>query len=211
MAAAINFFGGLGAVTATGIGSSGVGFYGSTFGSSVQVASYQDSTFITNSNGTVNGGQINNNKYLGNTSGVSVNGGAAQQLSGVPVASATMNIRFTFDSPVMTQNGQVRIFDRSSIDSNASGVTSEVSQFVNSGSGVNQTTGAAQASHNGWLALNGSGLTMTLLSSPGSGGLSPSGTGTTDSRHDWFVGISASPDSIGSKTLFGLYCSLEYL
>ena len=30
-------------------------------------------------------------------------------------------------------------------------------------------------------------------------------------RHTWFVGISASPLSIGSKTQYGLYVSLEYL
>jgi hypothetical protein len=210
LAAAIDFYGGLGA-SLTGLGASGIGFYGATFGSSVQVSSYQDSTFITNSNGTVNGGQIDNNKYLGNTSGVSVNGGTAEMLSGVPTTSGTLNVRFTFDSVVMTQNGQFRIMDRVSADAPASGVTAEVAQLVNGGSGVDQGTGAAQASHNGWMALAGSGTTMTLLSSPGSGGLSPSGTGTTDTRHDWYLAMSATPTSIGSKTSFGAYVSLEYL
>jgi hypothetical protein len=32
-----------------------------------------------------------------------------------------------------------------------------------------------------------------------------------DTRHTWYVGISASPLSIGSKTQYGLYVSLEYL
>tara|TARA_Y100000593_G_scaffold85589_1_gene162866 strand:+ start:2997 stop:3926 length:930 start_codon:yes stop_codon:yes gene_type:complete len=36
------------------------------------------------------------------------------------------------------------------------------------------------------------------------------GTGLAK-RHTWFVGISASPLSIGSKTQYGLYVSLEYL
>lgn len=210
MAAVIGFWGSLGA-SELNLGSSGVGFYGSTFGSSVQVGSYQDATFITNSNGTVNGGQLDNLKYVGTTSGVQVNGGATENLSGVPLASATLNIRFTFDTAVKTQNGEARIFDRTDINANASGVTSRVAQLVNGGSGVNQSTGAAQASHNGWLALNGSGLTMTLLSSPGSGGLSPNGVDTSGTRHDWYLGLSASPDSIGSKTLYGLYCELEYL
>jgi len=30
-------------------------------------------------------------------------------------------------------------------------------------------------------------------------------------RHDWYVALSASPDSIGSKTQYGLYFTLEYL
>ena len=36
------------------------------------------------------------------------------------------------------------------------------------------------------------------------------GTGLSK-RHTWFIGISASPLSIGSKTQYGLYVSLEYL
>ena len=36
------------------------------------------------------------------------------------------------------------------------------------------------------------------------------GTGLAK-RHTWYVGISASPLSIGSKTSYGLYVSLEYL
>lgn len=208
MAAAIDFFHGNGS---TALGASGVGFYGAVFGSSVQVSSFQDSTFITNSNGTVNGGAMNNDKYVGTSSGVQVNGDATTNLSGVAVESGTLNVRFTFDSVVMTQNGQFRIMDRIDADAPASGVTSEIAQLVNGGSGVNQSTGEAQASHNGWMALAGSGTVMTLLSSPGSGGLSPSGTGTTDTRHDWYLAMSATPTSIGSKTSFGAYCSLEYL
>lgn len=208
MAAAIDFFHGNGT---TALSTSGVGFYGATFGSSVQVASYQDTTFITNSNGTVNGGAMNNDKYVGTTSGVQVNGEATINLSGVALASGSLNVRFTFDSVVQTQNGEFRIMDRVDADAPASGVTSQVAQLVNGGSGVDQSTGAAQASHNGWMALAGSGTVMTLLSSPGSGGLSPSGTGTTDTRHDWYLAMSATPTSIGSKTSFGGYCALEYL
>jgi len=208
MAADISFFHGNGT---TALGASGIGFFGSTFGSSVQVGSFQDSTFVTNSNGTVNGGALNNNKYVGTSSGVQVNGDSTVNLNTVALASGSLNVRFTFDSVVMTQNGQFRIMDRVDADAPASGVTSEVAQLCNGGSGVNQSTGAAQAGHNGWLQLAGSGTTMTLLSSPGSGGLSPNGTGTTDTRHDFYLALSASPSSIGSKTSFGGYLQLEYL
>jgi len=209
MAAAINFYGGL--ASETGLAASGVGFYGATFGSSVQVASYQDTTFITDSGGTANGGQIDNNKYLGNATGVSINGAASADLNTVDVASGTLNVRFTFDTVVMTQNGEFRIFDRTTITAPASGVTCHVAMLGNGGSGVNQTTGAAQAGHNGWAALSGASPKWVLLASPGSGGLSPNGTGTTDTRHDWYIALSATPTSIGSKTLFGAYVALEYL
>jgi|TARA_B100000085_G_scaffold158971_1_gene144521 hypothetical protein len=38
-----------------------------------------------------------------------------------------------------------------------------------------------------------------------------SGNSCRATRHDWYVALSASPDSIGSKTDFGLYFTLEYL
>lgn len=38
-----------------------------------------------------------------------------------------------------------------------------------------------------------------------------SGNSCRSTRHDWYVALSASPDSIGSKTDFGLYFTLEYL
>jgi hypothetical protein len=208
MAAAIAFYSGDGV---TALGSSGIGFYGSTFGQSVQVASYQDSTFITNSNGTINGGQLTNTKYVGTTSGVQINGGSTITFATVPTISGTMNVRFTYDTPVKTQNGEIRIFDRSDPDADPSGVTCQVNQIVNGFSGVNQSTGAADAANDGWFDLAGSGSTMVLLSSPGESGLSPSGVDTTDDRHDWYFALSASPDSIGSKTLFGAYIALEYL
>lgn len=211
MAAAIDFYHGDGI---TALGTSGVGFYGATFGSSVQVSSYQDSTFITNSNGTVNGGAMNNDKYVGTSSGVQVNGDATVNLTDVALESGTLNARFTFDSVVMTQNGEFRIMDRVDADAPASGVTCQVAQLVNGGSGVDPDTGAAQAwdaTDDGWKALAGSGVTQTLLSSPGSGGLSPDGTGTTDTQHDWYLAMSATPTSIGSKVNFGAYLQIEYL
>ena len=40
---------------------------------------------------------------------------------------------------------------------------------------------------------------------------SNSGEAVRSLRHDWYVALSASPESIGSKTDFGLYFTLEYL
>ena len=41
--------------------------------------------------------------------------------------------------------------------------------------------------------------------------LSNEGVAHQSTRHDWYLAISASPDSIGSKTQYGLYFTLEYL
>jgi hypothetical protein len=41
--------------------------------------------------------------------------------------------------------------------------------------------------------------------------ISKSGEACRARRHDWYLALSASPGSIGSKTDFGLYFTLEYL
>jgi hypothetical protein len=41
--------------------------------------------------------------------------------------------------------------------------------------------------------------------------ISKSGEACRSKRHDWYLALSASPGSIGSKTDFGLYFTLEYL
>ena len=211
MAAAITFYAGQGAGVWVNLNASGLGFFGASFGTSVQVGQYQDSTFITTGAGSAEGPQATNCKYL-TASGVSVDGGASVVPSAVAINSGTMNIRFTFDSVVKTQNCELRIFNRSNINTGAVGVTTQVLQIANGGSGVTSSgTAEAPASHTGWIAPSGSGVTVALLSSAGSGGLSPSGTNTQDTRHDWYTCMSASPLSIGSKELFGLYVQLEYL
>lgn len=212
MAAAINFYAGQGGGTWVDLNASGLGFYGASFGNSVQVGEYQDSTYITNSAGVSQGPQSTNTKYDTVTTGVIIDGDAAIVPSAVAINSGTLNIRFTFDSSVKTQNCELRIFDRTVITNGATGVTTQVLQICNGGSGVSSSgTAEAPASHSGWVAPSGSGIVMALLYGAGSGGLSPSGTDTQDTRHDWYTCMSASPLSIGSKEAFGLYVQLEYL
>lgn len=209
MAAAIAFKAG-GAGQPTVITGSGLGFFGASFGTSVQVGQFQDSTFITDGDGQTDFGVSTNTKFPGNSSGVVIDGQSEVQLSGVALSGAALNIQFTFDTPVTTQNAELRIFDRVLKNNNASGVTTQVAQLVNGGSGVD-ANGNASGTNTGWAALNGSGSIMTLLNSPGSGGLSPSGADTDDIRHDWYVTISATPTSIGSKVDYGLFVELEFL
>lgn len=215
MAAAINFYAGQGAGVWVDLSSSGIGFFGASAGTSVQVGQYQNSSFVSDGEGDTNGGyvQVTNCKYdTTDGSGVIVNGDVAVVPSAMVVNSGTMNIRFTFDSLVQTQDVQLRIFDRVAITNGATGVTTKVLQITNGGSGVSSSgTVEALADHQGWIAPSGSGTIVNLLSSAGSGGLCPSGVDTTDTRHDWYVGLSASPLSIGAKQAFGIYTQLEYL
>ena len=178
------------------IGGSGIGFFGSAgFGSSVAVGEYQSSTYITNSNGTIQGAEINNVKYVHPNSGLS--GSSTLALKNIPNYKATLNVRFTSTTAVKTQNAQIRVYDRSNINNDASGVTTKVAEIIHPSTSE--------------VGLLGSGTTLSLASSPGSSGLSPSGSNTIDARHDWYLALSASPDSIGSKTQYGLWIQLEYL
>lgn len=191
------------------LNSSGLGFYNTAFGTSVSVGSYQDSTFITNSAGTTQGPQVTNNKWTATNSG-SIDGLTMVNLLRIPNSLATLNIRFTHASSVQTQNVKLRIYDRSSINNAASGVTTKVAEIINTDN-TQTTNGSGDSS---WLTPAGSAVIVDLAPSPGMSGFwAGNGANSTraDSRHDWFASISASPDSIGSKTLYGLYISLEYL
>jgi hypothetical protein len=191
------------------IGGSGIGFYGSSgFGSSVAVGEYQTSTYITNDNGTVQGAEINNVKYTHPNSGATGASSSSLHLLDIPNYKATLNVRFTSTSAVKTQNAQARIYDRSNINNNASGVTTKVAQIIHPDTSEAGQLGSGSTV---WSTLNGSGVTLLLTASPGTSGLRPNGSNTTDTRHDWYLALSASPDSIGSKTQYGLWIQLEYL
>jgi len=204
---AINFFAGenFGISDLTG---SGLGFYGGGFGFSVEVGAFQGTTFITNGAGTSQGPQVDNIKWKNSASGI-VNGAeSGVALTAIPNYLATLNIRFTHSLAVKTQNTKLRIYDRSNINNNASGVTTKVAEIVHFNTSQIDNTGSGDAT---WNTPTGSSSIMDLVAAPGMSGLSVNGPSTTEDRHDWYVAISASPDSIGSKTLYGLYVELEYL
>lgn len=294
-----------GTYQANNLGGSGIGFYGSTFGASVQVGQYQSRSYITNSNGTINGGNAKNTKYTHAASGV-----PEDVASGIPVvringSERLLDINFDHSVPVKVQNVQLRIYDRSNINHPASGVNTKVAEIVNfnglayntwvgAPGAVNTTTSYGSGDLFWWgspwptanitrnfyensvgvkfyngrdsidLKINGdsrltavgadetvggTGIIVPLLDSPGSGQrfLNPSvpgydpamkpkwlqyynsvaplnvpniGTPTTsgtfggsglDTRHTWRVLMSATPNTVGSKTSYALQCSLEYI
>jgi hypothetical protein len=219
---------------------SGLGFFGGGFGISVPVNQYQDSTYVTNANGTASGIKCSNIKYE-SASGSYIQGeSVVTGNSGVPNIAAPLNIRFEHSEGVRVQNCKLRIFDRLDISKHASGVTTQVYEIRH----PNPVKGVDFGSNNGPLKFRGvsdehqwvqfadgfSMADMVLTPGPGPSGLntssdeilatgdgtyynwiSQSGESCRATRHDWYIGLSASPDSIGSKTDFGLYFTLEYL
>ena len=220
---------------------SGLGFFGGGFGLSVPVDQYQDSTFVTNANGTSSGISVGNTKYL-SISGIARNADVDIGTSGCPNYYAPLNIRFSHASGVRVQNCKLRIFDRNDITKHASGVTTQVLEVRhphpiaghNAGSGSLAFRGSENYSWHEFDPTEGTISTdteVTFTSCPGVSGtntsaadtlpqiaadnyynwISNSGAALSDYRHDWYVALSASPDSIGSKTNYGLYFTLEYL
>jgi hypothetical protein len=206
---------------------SGIGFYGSSFGVSVPVDSQQSTTFTTNADGTSEGIQLHNTKYA-TTGTVSIDSATAINLDSLPNYLCPLNIRFTNDDPVKVQNCKLRIFDRNNIENQASGVTTYVYEArhplttqVASGLSFKGRASDTWYEYDPVDAMS----TMTFTSSPGVSGLNTdsgdddpvkgytttSGVSLASTRHDWFVALSAEPQSIGSKTNYGLYFSVEYL
>lgn len=216
MAAQIKFYAGEGA-TINELAGSGLGFFAdSGFGASVSVGAWQGRTYITNNDGTVQGPECDNIKYVNPTSCIIGQTGTPILLRSIPNYMSTLNVRFTNDSAVKVQNAQFRIYDRVSINSPANGVTTavyEVSHLdsgqtaIGSGGPGTPTSGGQHA----WYMFPATGASpMSLTASPGISGTRISGSNTTQVRHDWYLSVSCSPDSIGSK-LFAANVSLEFL
>lgn len=208
MAAVVTFMGGEDYVIYDSV-SSGVGFFGmGGFGYSVRVGEYQDTTYITDANGTVQGAAIDNCKYVLDT-GVEVNrDSVVRELQDIPNDKATVHIRFVYDSSVDVQNAQFVAYDGVSVDNRPSGLNIYAFEICNTGAAFGGETGYGDDT---WVGLSGSTSYLDLSDSPGSGGLH-SGSGDTgaSTQHDWYIGVSSSPDSVGSKTGKFMF-SMEYL
>jgi len=209
---------------------SGVGFYGNDYGISVPVGQRQDSTWVTNSNGTaISPTQLHNDKFV-TVSTASVDGLAETNLRNLPNYLTPLNIRFTHTDAVRVQNCKLRIFDRADITKHASGVVTYV--FEARHPSVDQSVSNLNfrgTAANSWTEFDSADSAtpadMVFTNSPGVSGFNTDSTDTlvskgytstegsahTSTTHDWYVGMSAEPSEIGSKTNYGLYFTVEYL
>jgi hypothetical protein len=215
---------------------SGLGFYGNGYGVSVPIGSTQDTTWMTNADGTATQRiRLKNTKAVDfvNKNRVSINGGpSTDTLDKIRNSDCPLNIRFENDEPVRVQNCKVRIFDRNNIANHASGVSTYL--FESRNPSVDDSDGQL-------TLLGREGLTwyefdpvdddmsdMPMTSSPGPSGLNTNsnddytfttgpnnlirnGVSHSSLRHDWFLALSSQPHSIGSKVQYALLFSCEYL
>lgn len=194
---------------------SGIGLYGdSGFANSVRVGSYQGRSYITNGAGTTQGPEIDNVKYVNSGSGIIGQSGSGIGLKAIPNYLATLNIRVESDgAAIRTQTNQVTIYDRVSSSNPASGVTCALAQVIHPDN--TQTSNGSGDSTWTVFTPTSTGQVLALCPSPGVSGLyagnGNNGAAWSDTRHDHYILISASPDTVGSKTQFGLLFESEYL
>lgn len=193
-------------------GSSGLGFYGNDgFNAPILIGAYNGRTFVTNQDGTIEGFECNNNKKI-STSGV-INGqtGLGIQLISLPNNLATINIRFEYPTEVRTLTGKFYIFDGTltsgvpNINNDPSGLTCYCAEIRHQ-SVIQNPDGLGDVD---WFNTHGSTF-LELISSPGTSGLRPNGSLTINTRHDWYIALSATPFQFGDK-MFGLYFETEFL
>lgn len=190
------------------VSGSGLGFFANGWGKSVAVGSYQDTTFITDSNASQQGAQINNVKYRHPNSG-ELAGSVVIPLTGIPNYQATLNIRVTNTDAIRVESPTLYIYDRVNKNNPASGVTTKVAEIIH----LSTSQAEAGSGDQSWATPGGSAVTLSISPSPGiSGFYAGGGTGSTrsDTRHDWYVAISSSPNAIGAKT-YGLWFEVEYI
>lgn len=211
MSAAINFFGGISSIN--NLAGSGLAFFGvGGFGAAIPVGSWQGRTFISDGNGVSQGPEVWNTQFLNAASGILGQVGTGIALTAFPNSQATLNVRFTYDVPVKTQNASIRIYDRTTITNPASGITTKMAQLIHPDPSQSNN-GSGDAS---WTTDSTSGVVnlLNLCPCPGVSGLF-AGNGAnsthTDTQHDYYVVLSCSPNTIGSKNLYGLYTYVEYL
>jgi hypothetical protein len=201
----VHLFGG--SVSLVDVESSGFGFYGTSgFGSTVPVSAFNKKTYITNGTGTNQGPECWNHERT-HPNSTSLAGGTSIQMTRIPNYQATFEIRSTFDVPVSIPNAEVRVYDRTNPNNPPSGVLCYGYEVRHTDT-VQNNNGSGASS---WTIMQGSASKLTLISSPGLSGLRPNGSATSSTSHSHYICLSASPDSVGSKTQFGLYYSMEYL
>lgn len=217
MAAQITWFGTDGTNLQTLAGSGIAQFGDGGFGDAILVGSWNGHSYVSNSGGSVQGTELWNNKYISPTSITLGQSSTGILLNQIPNKQAMVNLRFTNDTAVRVQNAYISAYDRTTVTSMPSGITIALYEVTHTG--ITQTADGSgcpsqptiSGNHRFWIwdGVNATG-SMPLQPSPGTSGLSPSGSLTTDVRHDWFVAASVSPNSISSK-LWALYTVMEYL
>jgi len=165
-----------------------LGFFGGGFGTSIRVGHFNDTSWVTNDDGTAQNGQVPNVKWASATGCYTPNIINPRLLTDLDTDEATLAIRLMTDNSVQTQNASFRCFDRVDIDNPPSGIICYAAEIRAGGSGDTS-----------WTQIAGTGAL------PLKDQTTPSGT------HIFYVAVSVTPTSIGEKRNVGFYFETEFL
>ena len=164
-------------------------FAGGTFDSAITVGAYNDSTHVESSGGAddSSGNTPNNVKFISQTGGTGGDsqadwGDGTEDLDQITNAEATLLINFAHGSAVAITNHILYADDGTTTTNGPTGVT-----FV-----------AAEVGDTNWTAAEGSGAALTITDE------------SAGTSHDFYIALSASPDSVGEKTAFRIRDELTY-
>lgn len=166
-----------------------VQFAAATFDSAIEVGSYNDTTHVESSVGAndSSGNTPKNSKFISQTGGTGGDsqvdiGGGTVDLDSISTANSPLKINFAHGSGVAVSAHIFYAYDGSTPATGPTGVT-----FV-----------AAEQGDANWTAAEGSGSALSITDS---------GSSTS---HNFYILLSASPDSVGEKTAFVLRDELTY-
>ena len=158
-------------------------FAGGTFDSAITVSSYNDSTHVESNVGAddSSGNTPHNNKYLTSNT-VSLNGAGSTSLSATTEAACALKYNFAHGSAVAVTGHTFYAYDGTTTTAVPTGVTFQASE---------------QGDAN-WTNAEGSAAAVSITDS------------ASATSHDFFLQVSASPESVGEKTAFKLRSELTY-
>lgn len=158
-------------------------FAAATFGSAIVVGQYQDSMHIeTNVGGNKsNGNTPHNTKYVASGT-CSLNGGGTVAVNSISTANCPLKINFAHASAVAVSGHKIYAYDGVT----TTAVPTDVTFYI------------AQQGDAAWTNAEGSAAAKNVTDSPSA------------TSHDFFFLISASPESVGSKTAFRIRDELTY-
>lgn len=166
-----------------------VQFAGASFDSAITVGQYNATTHVKSSGGAndSNGNSPKNSKFISQTGGTGGDsqvdiGGGTVDLDSVSTANCPLKINFSHGSSVVTTGCIFYAYDGTTTTAAPTGVT-----FV-----------AAEQGDANWTAAEGSASGVTITDD------------TTATSHDYYILVSASPDSVGLKSAFKLRMELTY-
>ena len=164
-------------------------FAGGSFDSAITIATYNTSTHVeTDIAGDKSSGNTPNNvQFISQAGGGGGDsqadwGDGTEDIDAITDAECTIKLNFAHDPAVAVSNHTFFAFD---------GTTPATAP-------VNITVAAAESADVNFTAAEGSGSALTITAS---------GSATS---HDFYIMISASPDTVGEKTAFAFRSELTY-